>query len=244
MAHEGVAPLVFEEPGGGGGLVATIRMDIEVLQIVHILGADLYWDDNVDQNPLLFSRALKIYIDGSAGVDTVISSKYHNLWGLVSWENVWRFIRVTQQSILQEVSTKPYPDIIYNLNMSCDNSVPNWNLAVKAYTRDQSHVRHFKLVWDTFAQQQDSVAHCATGFFKLYEAAVQKELEDKTKWPQVTVPDLLEGLSLRTWGTLECKQLRIMATQVQTNAASELEVQRQLWDTVRTTPDKLGSLWV
>ncbi|KAF8875668.1 hypothetical protein CPB84DRAFT_1752622 [Gymnopilus junonius] len=236
------------------GLAAGIGMDIDILQIICILAADLYQNDNGDQNLPVFTRSLKIYIDGGAGVDKLIPGKYHKDWwwqkhmpfsdDLVGPTSIMKCLEIHQEeeTCLQKQKTLSEENerIMHELNVSCNNCINNWNLTVKANTKDENHIRYFKSVQDTFAQNWDSAACCAVGFFKLYEPAVQKEMQEMTEQPGISVSNVIEGSSQKTCGGLECNQVKIAVKQVQANVAAELELLKQMQDQLRTMPQWTG----
>jgi len=87
-----------------------------------------------------------------------------------------------------EVLSRPHvpPDLLSRETVTmlgtmvsgCSNCLPNRNAALKAFTKDQKHVRRFKAARDAFQERRDAAARRAAGFLKLHEAAIAKEFQE------------------------------------------------------------------
>lgn len=86
------------------------------------------------------------------------------------------------------------------MTAACPSCLPNRNAALKAFTKDQKHVRRFKAARDAFQEQRDAAARRAAGFLKLHEAAVAKEFKDIEGYDAQAHAGIRKGTSRRGKG--------------------------------------------
>jgi hypothetical protein len=186
------------------GLASATGMNIDVPHIIRILAADLNRDASQDFK-VTFNRDLNIYLDSGAGVEHGIPKKYKKAWWLKNRDPFTDETMVSETIEeclahhrpqcttirLEEALSGPRPALqpsgppelskgpaSNSLDQEdCQNCIKYWNVADNSVARSHKTLRHLKLEWDTFMAQRDSSARRAAGFLKLYEAAVEKELQ-------------------------------------------------------------------
>lgn len=85
---------------------------------------------------------------------------------------------MSRPTVPDHLLSKDAVTMLGKMTAACPSCLPNRNAVLKAFTKDQKHVRRFKAVRDAFQERRDAAARRAAGFLKLYEAAVAKEFED------------------------------------------------------------------
>jgi hypothetical protein len=76
-----------------------------------------------------------------------------------------------------DVLSRDTVTMLSTMTPACPRCLPNRDTAMKAFLKDQKHVRHLKAVRDTFQERRDAAARRAAGFLQLHEAAIAKELK-------------------------------------------------------------------